>query len=226
MTGMKGVRPIARPLNRPIRLGVLISGGGTTLVNFLRRIDAGQLRAEIPIVIASRPGCGGLDHARAAGIRTEVVARKACTSVEEFSDRIFALLREARADLVPLAGFLSLIRIPDDFANRVMNIHNALIPSFCGKGLYGIRVHQAVLARGVKISGCTVHFADNLYDHGPIIVQRAVPVHEEDSPEALAARVFEAECEAYPQAIQLFADARLEIIESRVRILDAATGSN
>lgn len=226
MTGMTSVRPISRPLNRPIRLGVLISGGGTTLVNFLRRIDAGQLRAEIPIVIASRPGCGGLDHARAAGIRTEVVARKACASVEDFSDHIFALLRENRVDLVPLAGFLSLIRIPDDFTNRVMNIHNALIPAFCGKGLYGIRVHQAVLARGVKISGCTVHFADNLYDHGPIIVQRAVPVHEEDSPEALAARVFEAECEAYPQAIQLFADARLEVIESRVRILDAATGND
>jgi formyltetrahydrofolate-dependent phosphoribosylglycinamide formyltransferase len=226
MTGMQGVRPISRPLNRPIRLGVLISGGGTTLANFLRRIEDDQLRAEIPIVIASRPGCGGLDHARAAGIRTEVVARKACTSVEDFSDRIFALLRETRVDLVPLAGFLSLIRIPDDFANRVMNIHNALIPAFCGKGLYGIRVHQAVLARGVKVSGCTVHFADNLYDHGPIIVQRPVPVHEEDSPEALAARVFEAECEAYPQAIQLFANARLEVLESRVRILDAASGDD
>lgn len=223
---MQGVRPISRPLNRPIRLGVLISGGGTTLANFLRRIEDDQLRAEIPIVIASRPGCGGLDHARAAGIRTEVVARKACTSVEDFSDRIFALLRETRVDLVPLAGFLSLIRIPDDFANRVMNIHNALIPAFCGKGLYGIRVHQAVLARGVKVSGCTVHFADNLYDHGPIIVQRPVPVHEEDSPEALAARVFEAECEAYPQAIQLFANARLEVLESRVRILDAASGDD
>jgi formyltetrahydrofolate-dependent phosphoribosylglycinamide formyltransferase len=201
---------------------VLISGGGTTLVNFLRRIETGELRAEIPIVIASRPDCGGLEHAWAAGIRAEVVARKACASVEDFSNRIFAFLREAKVDLVPLAGFLSLIRIPNDFANRVMNIHNALIPSFCGKGLYGTRVHQAVLARGAKVSGCTVHFADNLYDHGPIIVQRAVPVLEDDSPESLATRVFEAECEAYPQAIQLFAAARLEVIESRVRILDAA----
>ena len=119
-----------------------------------------------------------------------------------------------------MAGFLSLIRIPDDFANRVMNIHNALIPSFCGKGLYGIKVHRAALARGVKVSGCTVHFADNLYDHGPIIVQKTVPVLEGDSPETLAARVFEAECEAYPQAIRLFAEARLEVIESTVHILD------
>jgi phosphoribosylglycinamide formyltransferase 1 len=222
-TGIKGIKPLARPLDRPIRLGVLISGGGTTLVNFLRRIETGQLRAEIPIVIGSRPNIGGLEHARRAGIRAEVVARKYCTNVEEFSDRIFSLLRETRVDLVPLSGFLSLIRIPDDFTNRVLNIHNALIPSFCGKGLYGLRVHSAALARGVKLSGCTVHFADNLYDHGPIIVQRAVPVLEGDSPEILAARVFEAECEAYPEAIRLYAEARLEIVESTVRILDPAS---
>lgn len=215
-----GVRPIERPLDGPIRLGVLISGAGTTLVNFLRRINAGLLSAEIAIVIGSRPDCGGLNHARAAGIRTEVVARKDYARVEQFSDRIFSLLRESRVDLVPLAGFLSLIRIPDDFSNRVMNIHNALIPAFCGKGLYGMKVHQAALARGVKVSGCTVHFADNLYDHGPIIVQKAVPVLEGDSPDMLAARVFEAECDAYPQAVQLFAQARLEVSESCVRILD------
>ena len=220
MTETEGTRPLPRPLDRPVRLGVLISGGGTTLVNFLRRIKTGQLHAEVPVVIASRPDCGGLDRAWEAGIRAEVVSRKACASVDEFSDRIFALLREARVDLVPLSGFLSLIRIPDDFTNRVLNIHNALIPSFCGKGLYGLKVHRAVLARGVKVSGCTVHFADNLYDHGPIIVQKAVPVVEGDSPESLAARVFEAECEAYPEAIQLFAQGRLEIVESTVRILD------
>jgi phosphoribosylglycinamide formyltransferase-1 len=222
-TEIKGIRPLARPLNRPIRLGVLISGGGTTLVNFLRRIEAGQLMAEIPIVIGSRPNIGGLEHARKAGIRAEVVARKECKSVDEFSDRIFSLLREARADLVPLSGFLSLIRIPDDFTNRVLNIHNALIPSFCGKGLYGLKVHTAALGRGVKLSGCTVHFADNLYDHGPIIVQKAVPVLEGDTPETLAARVFEAECEAYPEAIRLYAEGRLEILGSTVRICEAAS---
>ncbi len=163
-----------------------------------------------------------MEHAKNAGIRAEVVARKECRSVEEFSDRIFSLLREARVDLVPLSGFLSLIRIPDDFSNRVLNIHNALIPAFCGKGLYGLKVHSAALARGVKLSGCTVHFADNLYDHGPIIVQKSVPVLEGDTAEKLAARVFEAECEAYPEAIRLFAEARLEIVESTVRIRDAA----
>ena len=218
----EGVRPLDKPLSRPIRLGVLISGAGTTLVNFIRRIEAGQLRAEIPLVVASRPNCGGLEHARTAGIRTEVVDRKTCRDVEEFSERIFAHLRDARAELVVLAGFLSLIRIPPDFCNRVLNIHNALIPAFCGKGLYGLKVHAAALGRGVKVSGCTVHFADNLYDHGPIILQKAVPVLEDDSPESLAARVFEAECEAYPEAVQLFAAARLEIVESRVRILPPA----
>ena len=133
-TEIKGIRPLARPLDRPIRLGVLISGGGTTLVNFLRRIEAGQLMAEIPIVIGSRPNIGGLEHARNAGIRAEVVARKECKSVDEFSDRIFSLLREVRADLVPLSGFLSLIRIPSDFTNRVLNIHNALDSVLLRKG--------------------------------------------------------------------------------------------
>jgi phosphoribosylglycinamide formyltransferase 1 len=221
MTEDQGVRPLARPLDRPIRLGVLISGSGTTLLNFLRQIESGQLRAEIPIVIGSRPNIGGLEHARKAGIRAEVVARKDCKSVEEFSDRVFSLLREARADLVPLSGFLSLIRIPEDFTNRVLNIHNALIPAFCGKGMYGLKVHASALARGVKLSGCTVHFADNLYDHGPIIAQKSVPVLESDTPETLAARVFEAECDAYPAAIRLYAEGRLEIAGSTVRIHEA-----
>jgi formyltetrahydrofolate-dependent phosphoribosylglycinamide formyltransferase len=215
------IHPLPRPLDRPIRLGVLISGGGTTLANFLTRIADGRLRAEIPIVIASQPNCGGLDRARAAGIRAEVVPRRSCSGVEQFSERIFSLVREAQVDLVALSGFLSLIRIPDDFALRVFNIHNALIPSFCGKGFYGLTVHEAVLNRGVKVSGCTVHFADNVYDHGPIIVQKPVPVLETDTPKSLAARVFEAECEAYPEAVQLFATGRLEIADGRVRILES-----
>ena len=110
------------------------------------------------------------------------------------------MLREVEADLVVLAGYLCLLRVPPDFENRVMNIHPALIPSFCGKGLYGMKVHEAVLARGSKLSGCTVHFADNLYDHGPIIVQKTVPVLEDDTPQTLAARVYQAECQAFPEA--------------------------
>jgi phosphoribosylglycinamide formyltransferase 1 len=212
------IRPLETPLDRPIRLGVLISGGGTTLANFLDKIEQGQLQAEIPIVIASREDCGGLHRAAQAGLRYETVPRRNYAGVEDFSRAIFDLCRDAQVDLVTLAGFLSLIRIPDDFTLRVTNIHNALIPSFCGKGFFGRRVHEAVLARGVKVSGCTVHFADNEYDHGPIIVQKCVPVLEDDTPESLAARVFTAECDAYPEAISLYAAGRLQVENGKVRI--------
>jgi phosphoribosylglycinamide formyltransferase 1 len=212
------LRPLLEPLRRPIRLGVLISGGGSTLANFLKCQAAGLLNAEFPLVIASRPDCGGLQIAKNAGILAETISPKSFKNTEEFSTRIFSMLREAKVDLVTLAGFLCLVRVPPDFANRVMNIHPALIPSFCGKGLYGMKVHEAVLSRGCKVSGCTVHFADNVYDHGPIIVQKTVPVLEGDTPHSLAARVFEAECQAYPEAIRLFAEARLLVTESRVCI--------
>jgi phosphoribosylglycinamide formyltransferase 1 len=214
-----GVRPVPEPLERPVRLGVLISGGGTTLVNFVRAIESGELDAEIPLVIASRPDCAGIDKASAAGLRCDVIVRAACAGMDEFSERIFARLREAAIDLVTFAGFLSLVRIPEDFRHRVLNIHPALIPAFCGQGYHGLKVHEAVLARGAKVSGCTVHFADNEYDHGPIILQRCVPVLDEDTPESLAARIFEEECRAYPDAIRLFAAGRLEVTGRRVRVL-------
>jgi formyltetrahydrofolate-dependent phosphoribosylglycinamide formyltransferase len=217
--GLQPVRPVAAPLGRPVRLGVLISGGGTTLVNFLRRIEDGSLSAEVPLVIASRPDCGGVDRARSAGLRCEVITRRAYDSTAAMSRAVFEQLRQANVDLVALAGYLSLLEIPEDFRFRVMNIHPALIPAFCGSGMYGHHVHEAVLARGAKVSGCTVHFADNEYDHGPIILQRCVPVEDDDSPDALAARVFAAECEAYPESIRLFADARLQIEGRRVRVL-------
>jgi len=213
---MTEIRPVATALNRPIRLGVLLSGGGTTMLNFLEKMEAGQLNAEIPIVIASRPGCKGIERAQATGLKCEVISRKQFDTVSKFSNAIFSAMREAQVDLVTLAGFLSLLEIPDDFLYRVMNIHPALIPSFCGKGYYGHHVHEAVVQRGVKVSGCTVHFADNVYDHGPIIVQKAVPVLPDDTPDDVAARVFEAECDAYPEAINLFAAGNLTIQDRRV----------
>jgi formyltetrahydrofolate-dependent phosphoribosylglycinamide formyltransferase len=207
--------PMPAILDRPIRLGVLISGGGTTLVNFIEQIRSGALRAEIPIVIANRP-CAGVDKARGAGLRCEVVPSNGRKSTAEFSQEVFRLLCESKVDLVTLAGFLARIDIPDDFRERVLNIHPALIPSFCGKGMYGHHVHEAVLARGCRVSGCTVHFCDNIYDHGPIVLQRCVPVEDGDTPDTLAARVFRVECEAYPEAIRLFAAGRLRIEGSRV----------
>lgn len=211
------IRPLAAPLTRPVRLGALISGGGTTLTNFLAKIAAGELAAEVPVVIASRSDCGGIARARSAGLECVVIERRRYATVEEFSDAVFDRCRAAQVDLVTLAGFLALIHIPHDFAWRVMNIHPALIPAFCGTGFYGHKVHEAVLARGAKVSGCTVHFADNHYDHGPIILQRTVAVLDDDTPDSLAARVFAAECEAYPEAIRLFAQGRLEIVDGRVR---------
>ncbi len=201
-----------------IRLAVLVSGGGTTLQNFLDCIASDRLAAQVVQVVSSKADAFGLERARRAGIPAAVVERKACASREEFSTRIFDLCRQADADLVCLAGFLQLILIPDDYLGRVMNVHPALIPAFCGHGYYGARVHEAVLAYGAKVSGCTVHFADNQYDHGPIILQRPVPVLDDDTPETLAARVHKQENEAYPEAVRLFAEGRLRVEGRRVRI--------
>lgn len=222
-TGAEVWRLICPPFDRPLRLGVLISGGGTTLMNFVEEIAAGRLAAEIPLVVASRADCGGVARARQAGLRCEIIARKAFAGVAEFSASIFDACRKAQVDLVVLAGFLSLIEVPPDFEFRVMNIHPALIPAFCGKGFYGHKVHEAVLAAGAKVSGCTVHFADNHYDHGPIIVQSCVNVHDGDTGDTLAARVFAAERAAYLQAIRLYSQGRLEVCGGRVRILAGQT---
>jgi phosphoribosylglycinamide formyltransferase-1 len=205
---------------KPLRLVVPLSGGGTTLQNLIDLITRGELPATVELVISSRADAFGLERARKAGIPTRVIPRKG-TPPEEFTRRMHEAIHEARADLVCMAGFLSHWTIPDDYVGRVMNIHPALLPSFGGKGYYGHHVHEAVIHSGCKVSGCTVHFADNVYDNGPIIVQRCVPVLEDDTPDTLAARVFEQECIAYPEAIRLFAEGRLRIEGRRVRILPA-----
>lgn len=206
------------PVPKTLRIAVLISGGGTTLQNLIRYMDAGRLRVEIPLVISSSPKAGGRQIAADAGIPCEVIRRKAFPSQDAFSTAIFDHCRRVGADLAVMGGFLKRTTIPDDFTNRVTNIHPALIPSFCGDEMYGHVVHEAVLEYGVKLSGCTVHFADNQYDHGPVILQKAVPVFDDDTPETLAERVFQAECEAYPEALQLIAAGRVTVEGRRVRI--------
>jgi phosphoribosylglycinamide formyltransferase 1 len=203
----------------PYRIAVLISGGGTTLRNFIEKIAAGSLPVEIALVVSSSPTAGGLQFAEQANIPSAVIERKAFASQDDFSREIFDRCRRAKVDLVAMAGFLKRITIPEDFANRVVNIHPALVPSFCGEGFYGHRVHEAVLEYGAKLSGCTVHFADNQYDHGPVILQKSVPVLDDDTPDTLAARVFQAECEAYPEAIRLIAAGCVKVEGRRVRIL-------
>lgn len=213
---------VPKPLARPIRLAVLISGGGTTLSNLVCQIQSSALEATIPLVIASRPDCGGIARADEAKLPCRVLDRKLFDSVAAFSEAIFAACRQVKVDLVVCGGFLALLQIPPDFAGRVMNIHPALIPAFCGKGYHGERVHQAVLDRGCKVSGCTVHFVDDQYDHGPIIIQRTVPVLDDDTADTLAARVFEQECVAYPEAIRLFAAGSLSIAGHSVRRFEPA----
>ena len=204
---------------KTLRLGVLLSGGGRTLENILDRIRAGALAAEVAVVIASRPEIRGIEIARSAGIPTHLVRRRDFPTVEAYSDAMVRLLDEARVDLVCLAGFLSHWIVPDRYLGRVMNIHPALLPSFGGQGMYGHHVHEAVVARGCKVSGCTVHFVNNVYDEGPIILQRTVPVCAEDTPDDIAERVFQEECVAYPEAIRLFAGGRLRI-DGRVVHID------
>jgi phosphoribosylglycinamide formyltransferase 1 len=205
---------------KTLRLGILLSGGGRTLENILERIAAGKLPAEVAVVIASRPNIRGIDIGKAAGVPTHLVRPKDFPNVEAYSAAMCERLDKERVDLVCLAGFLSYWIIPDRYLGRVMNIHPALLPAFGGKGMYGHHVHEAVLARGCKVSGCTAHFVNNAYDEGPIILQRAVPVFAEDTPDDLAARVFEQECIAYPDAIRLFAEGRLTVEGLKVSIDD------
>lgn len=205
----------------PIRLAVCVSGEGTTLQNLIDQIRLRRLKAELVQVVASRPRIGAIARAESARIPL-ALANYNARSRTEFSNSVFEPIRHSKADLVILAGFLALVKIPPDYKGRVLNVHPSLIPSFCGKGFYGSKVHEAALATGVKISGCTIHFADDSYDTGPIIAQRAVPVLENDTIDTLAARVFTEECKALPEAISLYAEGRLKLDGRHVRVAPRA----
>lgn len=181
-----------------LKLAVLISGSGRTLDNFHERINNGTLNGSIQVVVSNVDGVLGLDKARNYGYPTFVAKDSAATNV---------ILKDYDIDIVCLAGYLKLYQPPDPLKRRVINIHPALIPMFCGDGFYGNIVHRSVKERGCMVSGCTVHFADEHYDNGPIIVQRCVPLEFDDDIKAIASKVFAAECEAYPQALNLV-DAR------------------
>jgi formyltetrahydrofolate-dependent phosphoribosylglycinamide formyltransferase len=204
---------------KPVRLGVLISGGGTTLINLDECIKQGKLDAEVAVVISSRSAIAGVERAKAAGMNVKIIRTKDHSDIDKFSKAIERELVAAKVDLVVQGGWLCLWKIPKQYDNRVMNIHPALLPSFGGQGMWGHHVHEAVLKAGCKVSGCTVHFCTNEYDSGPVIVQRCCPVKDDDTPDTLAARVFEQECIAYPEAIRLFAEGKLVVEGERVRIL-------
>jgi phosphoribosylglycinamide formyltransferase-1 len=200
----------------PIRLVALISGSGTTLQNLIDKNAAGALSAQIAGVVSSKVDAFGVTRARNAGIPVTVV--NASPRRATFAEEVWAAVRLYRPEVVCFAGWLHLLPIPADFRHRVLNVHPSLLPAFGGKGMYGEKVHRAVLDYGAKVSGCTVHFADDTYDTGPILVQRAVPVKEGDTPDTLQARVFQAECEAYPEAIRLIAEGKVTVQGRRVVI--------
>lgn len=209
----------------PLKLAVLISGSGRTLKNFIELAAAGNLPVDIRLVVSSSAKAGGLDHARAANIPAVVLSRSKFGSDQTYGDAVFAACRDAGVDYVAMAGFMKLAPVPDDFLGRVVNIHPALIPAFCGAGMYGHHVHQAVIDYGAKVTGVTVHFVDNQYDHGPVIWQQPVPVFDDDTAESLAARVFEVEKEAYPHVLRLLAAGRVHLEGRRVRLAPAARSS-
>lgn len=199
------------------RLAVLLSGTGRTLENLLHATELGLLPARIVAVVSSRPGVRGVAVARAARVPVQVVARQDFADDSAFSAAIYDALAPAEPDWLVLAGFSRRLIVRPEWWGRIVNVHPSLLPSFGGRGMFGIHVHEAALSYGVKLSGCTVHFVDNEYDHGPVILQRAVPVLDEDDPVALAERVFAAECVAYPHALRGLVAGAVQVHGRRVR---------
>lgn len=202
------------------KIGFLLSGSGSTLENLLVYLKENRLEnIQVSVVISSRENAYGLTRAKNHKIPAHVVPYKDYKSKPEaYSQKITEFLDQYEVDLAVMGGFMSLYIVPPHYQNRVLNIHPALIPAFCGKGFYGERVHQAVLDYGCKVSGCTVHIVDNEYDHGPIVAQRVVDVYEDDTVESLQHRVGDVEKQIYPWVIRAFAENRVEIQERKVFI--------
>ena len=204
------------------RIAVLVSGGGTNLQALIDSEKTGMFgESKISLVVASKPGVYALERAANNGIDSVVLARKDFDSIGAYSKALADLLTEAKIDLVVLAGFLTIIdeQVYNAFPNRIINVHPALIPSFCGKGYYGLYVHEAALAKGVKVSGATVHIVTPECDAGPIILQKAVEVKEGDTPEVLQKRIMEeAEWIILPEAVKLFCEDRLVVRDNKVNI--------
>ena len=191
------------------KLAVLLSGSGRTLDNFHERIAAGTLRAGIQVVISNVATALGLEKAKRYGYPAFHAAN---------NDAINQILAGYEVDLIALAGYLKLYTPPEKLRRAVLNIHPALIPSFCGAGFYGHHVHEAVKAKGCTVSGCTVHFANEFYDQGPIVLQRCVALEDSDTPDDIAARVFAVECETFPEAINLVAARGVDYFWNRVKL--------
>jgi len=204
-----------------MKIAVLLSGSGTTLENIFEHVERGDLPVEVAVVVSSRADAYGIERAKKRGVPTHVLPRKRFTTLDEYTEAVFAPVRVSGAELVVFAGFMVQVGVPDDYQGKILNVHPALLPSFGGKGMYGHFVHEAVLEHGCKVSGCTVHLVNSEYDRGPIVMQKCVPVLEDDTPDTLAERVQAAEREIYPVAIRAFAEGRLELNGRRVTVSPA-----
>ena len=204
------------------RIAVLCSGGGTNLQAILDAIDAGEIDGEVVLVLANASKAYALERARARGVEAVFVSRKQAGSAEAFNDEILRHLLRARAELVVLAGYLPLVgpQVVAAFPHRILNIHPALIPAFCGVGMYGHHVHEAVIAYGAKMSGATVHFVDEQVDHGCVVMQESVPVLQTDDADALAARVLAVEHRILPRSVALFCAGKLRVDGRRVFVVE------
>jgi len=206
-----------------LRIGVLVSGGGTNLQAILDKIDCGKLdNCSVVTVISSKPDVYALKRAEKYNIPSQVISRKSFSSLDDFDAALIDTLEKHDVELVVLAGFLSLLgeRFNNHYKNRIINVHPSLIPSFCGKGYYGLIPHKKAIEYGVKVTGATVHFVELEADAGPIILQKAVHINDDDTPESLQKRVMEeVEWEIFPEAIKLYSEGRLRIEGRRVRIL-------
>lgn len=207
-----------------LKIGVLVSGGGTNLQALINAQQSGNIKnGEISLVISSREDAYALERAKSNNIKTAVLKRKDYSDIEAYSEALINELKSNDIDLVVLAGFMTVIgdNFVKAFENRIINVHPALIPSFSGKGFYGLHVHEAALDRGVKLTGATVHFVNEICDGGPIILQKAVEVEKSDTPEILQKRVMkQAEWEILPKAVSLFCEGRLNVINGKVEILE------
>ena len=207
-----------------LKVGVLVSGGGTNLQAILDAIDSGKItNAEVSLIISNNPGAYALERAKKHNIEAVCISPKQFENREEFHKALLAKLKESGVDLIVLAGLLVAIpsMIVEAFPNKIINIHPSLIPSFCGVGYYGLHVHEKALARGVRVTGATVHFVDTGTDTGPIILQKAVKIKSDDTPEILQRRVMEeAEWKILPKAINLIANGKVTVTDGKVQIDD------
>ena len=209
----------------PLRIAIMVSGQGrgSNMQEIIDGCKTGKINGEVALVIGVNDDAPAMERARDQGVPTLAISPKAFETTDAYDDAVFSALQSSSIDLICLAGYMRVLgqKIIDAYRDRIMNVHPALIPSFCGKGMYGHHVHEAVIARGVKFTGVTVHFVDEDYDSGPIILQTIVGIDSDDTPDSIAAKVLVQEHKTYTEAVSLFAQGRLRVVERRVSVLPA-----